>query len=132
MISVTMGTPSSSDTSCIILIPSTPRPWKEYGEVLGLNAPPRNMADPFLAPPLATSLNCSSLSTAHGPAAITTSLEPMGTPPTSTTVLSLFHERVERTGAPSPFTDMAFCGALISSPHVRNTVFPYREMRLKL
>ena len=41
-ISVTTGSPVTSRTSARISRPFTPRPWKAYGEVRGLNAPPRS------------------------------------------------------------------------------------------
>ena len=41
-ISVTIGSPVTSRTSERISRPFTPSPWKAYGEVRGLNAPPRS------------------------------------------------------------------------------------------
>ena len=45
-ISVTIGRPVTSRTSERISRPFTPRPWKAYGEVRGLNAPPRSSLAP--------------------------------------------------------------------------------------
>ena len=87
-ISVTTLRPSSSATSRSILRPSSARPWKSYGLVRGLNAPPRrNFAPPALTA-LAASRSCSMLSTEHGPAMTTTSLLPILTPSTSMIVSS--------------------------------------------
>ncbi len=69
------------------------RPWKSYGLVRGLNAPPRNRLAPLCATPRAALRICCSLSTAHGPAITTTSRPPIGTPATSTTVSSCFTSR---------------------------------------
>ena len=46
MISVTMGSPVAFWASTSIFRPSLPSPWKEYGEVLGLKAPPLNNPAP--------------------------------------------------------------------------------------
>ena len=45
-----------------------PRPWKAYGEVRGLNAPPRRIVAPADFAICAASRVCSADSTAHGPA----------------------------------------------------------------
>src|SRR6266851_2175140 len=46
MTSVTTGRPVSSRTSARIFRPSSPSPWYAYGEVRGLNAPPRSSEAP--------------------------------------------------------------------------------------
>ena len=50
--SVMIGRPVSLRASSSICKPSTPSPWKAYGEVRGLNAPPRRK----LAPDAATAV----------------------------------------------------------------------------
>ncbi len=62
-------------------------PWNEYGEVRGLNAPPRSTLTPAAATACAASCNCSRLSTAQGPAMRTTSRPPRTTPGAISTVL---------------------------------------------
>src|SRR5712691_5394537 len=47
---------------------SAPSPLKEYGDVLGLNAPPRSITAPRLLTRLATLTIISTLSTEQGPA----------------------------------------------------------------
>ena len=46
MTSVTTGMPSCSPAAWRIFSPSSPSPWKLYGLVRGLNAPPRRMLAP--------------------------------------------------------------------------------------
>jgi hypothetical protein len=46
MTSVTIFIPVSSRASTRHLRPSSPSPWNEYGEVLGLKAPPRRIVTP--------------------------------------------------------------------------------------
>ena len=65
--SVTIGRPVSSLASWSIARPSLPRPWKLYGEVRGLYAPPRSIEAPASATQRATSSVWSRLSTVHGP-----------------------------------------------------------------
>src|SRR5918992_1381504 len=74
MTSVTTLRPRGLATSDIILSPSSPRPWKEYGDVRGLKAPPRTYSKPACLTALAEDSNCSWLSTVQGPA--TTRKEP--------------------------------------------------------
>ena len=45
-----------------------PSPWNVYGEVRGLNAPPRSIVAPASATARAVSSVCSRYSTVHGPA----------------------------------------------------------------
>jgi hypothetical protein len=66
--SVTSGRPVSSRASSRIFRPSRPRPWKVYGEVRGLNAPPRSIVQPAAATTRAVFMVCSRVSTVHGPA----------------------------------------------------------------
>ena len=49
------------------LRPRFPRPWKAYGEVRGLNAPPRSNDAPAAFAIFAAAIVCSGVSTAHGP-----------------------------------------------------------------
>src|SRR5699024_535328 len=48
-------------------ISSSPSPWKSYGDVRGLNAPPLMNFSPLLAKSCATVSTCSCDSTEHGP-----------------------------------------------------------------
>ena len=66
--SVTSGSPVSSRASCRISSASSPRPWNVYGDVRGLNAPPRSIVTPAAATQRAVSIVCSRYSTVHGPA----------------------------------------------------------------
>ena len=43
-------------------------PWKEYGEVRGLKAPPRRIVAPASLQAIAVSITCSGVSTEQGPA----------------------------------------------------------------
>ena len=66
--SVTTGRPVSSLASRRIVSASSPSPWKVYGEVRGLKAPPRSIVAPASATARAVSSVCSRYSTVHGPA----------------------------------------------------------------
>ena len=66
--SVTIGRPVSSRASRSTSSASSPSPWKLYGEVRGLNAPPRSIVAPASATARAVSSVCSRYSTVHGPA----------------------------------------------------------------
>ena len=63
-------------------------PWKEYGEVRGLKAPPRRMVAPASLTALAVANTCSGVSTEQGPAMIAKWPPPIFTPLTSTMVSS--------------------------------------------
>ena len=65
--SVTTGSPVSARASARILRPSSFMPWNAYGEVRGLNAPPRRKCAPAALTASRRSSTCSRLSTAHGP-----------------------------------------------------------------
>ena len=77
--SVTTGIPVAALTSARILSPSTPRPWNAYGDVRGLNAPPRRIVAPADCAISAASWVCCTLSTAQGPAISVTASGPIGT-----------------------------------------------------
>ena len=66
--------------------PSSSKPWKLYGDVLGLKAPPLKKFAPDFFTAFATSIICSSLSTEQGPAIIPTKFPPTLLPFTSTIV----------------------------------------------
>ena len=85
MTSVTTGRPVSSRTSARIFRPASPSPWYAYGEVRGLNAPPRSSDAPAARAIRAAIRVCSGVSTAHGPAITVRVSGPIGTPPTWTT-----------------------------------------------
>ena len=84
--SVTIGRPVSSFASRRISSASKPMPWKEYGDVRGLKAPPRSQVAPAAATARAVSSVCSRYSTVHGPAISPNQPSPMRRPSTSITV----------------------------------------------
>ena len=73
--------------------PSLPLPWKAYGLVRGLNAPPRIRRQPASCTYLADKSICSCVSTEHGPAITWICLPPSGMPAMSMTVFSLCDSR---------------------------------------
>ena len=75
--SVTTASPVASRASASSSRPFSFRPWKLYGLVRGLNAPPRRPVAPASLTMWATSRICSRLSTEHGPA-----MTPIWPPPT--------------------------------------------------
>ena len=75
--SVMIGSPVRSRASARRRNPSRPRPWKAYGEVRGLKAPPRSRVAPAAATPAATSKSCSRDSIEHGPAISVSEPPPM-------------------------------------------------------
>ncbi|SCI34666.1 Uncharacterised protein [uncultured Clostridium sp.] len=81
----TIGSPVASLAATRISNPADPIPWKAYGDVLGLNAPPLNRLAPAALAALAISITCSLLSTEHGPAITARCPPPILTPPTSIT-----------------------------------------------
>ena len=86
--SVITGSPVSCLARASSFRPSNPMPRKLYGEVRGLNAPPRITVAPEAFTALAVETICSSSSTEHGPAMITGSGPPMTALPTVTVELS--------------------------------------------
>ena len=87
--SVTTGRPLTARASASISSPSPPIPRNVYGEVLGLNAPPRRAAPPAARTARAVSSVTSRDSTAHGPAITARGWPwPTGTSPIRTTVSS--------------------------------------------
>jgi hypothetical protein len=86
MSSVTTGRPVSSPASRKSWSASTPSPWKVYGEVRGLNAPPRSIVAPAAATTRAVSSVCSRYSTEQGPAMSPNASSPICRPLTSITV----------------------------------------------
>ena len=68
--------------------PSSPRPWKLYGELRGLNAPPRKIFAPARRTAAAVVRTCVSFSAEQGPAMTITSSPPIRMSPTVTTVSS--------------------------------------------
>ncbi len=57
-------------------------PWNEYGDVRGLNAPPRSACAPAALTASAAASTCSLLSIAHGPAITANRLPPISILPT--------------------------------------------------
>ena len=88
MTSVTNGIPVFSRASARSFRPSSSRPWKLYGEVRGLNAPPRSTCAPAFFTTSALFRICSRVSTEHGPAMTTNCKPPIEYLPTLTTVFS--------------------------------------------
>src|SRR5207245_7846226 len=78
MTSVTTGSPVSRLASARYLSPSSSSPWKEYGDVRGLKAPPRKTRAPAALTFAATSSTCPRDSTEHGPAITTISYAVFG------------------------------------------------------
>ena len=74
--------------------PSSPRPWKLYGDERGLNAPPRSTLAPARLTAAAVAFTCASFSAEHGPAMTMTSSPPMRTSPTVMTVSSGLNVRL--------------------------------------
>ena len=66
MTSLMISRPVRSPTSRSSLSPSRPMPWKEYGELRGLNAPPRRNEAPADFTCSATVKICSRDSTEQG------------------------------------------------------------------
>lgn len=85
--------PYSFETSFRILSPSRPKPWKSYGDVRGLYAPPRISFNPFSWIVAATAATCSYDSTAHGPNTKEGAPVPINSPLTLMTVSSDFSLR---------------------------------------
>ena len=90
MTSVTIARPVSARAVASILRPSSLCPWKLYGLVRGLNAPPRRPVAPSALSWRARPTICSSLSTEHGPAITATRVPPTSSPRALTTVRSRF------------------------------------------
>ena len=83
-----------------------PRPWKAYGLVRGLNAPPRRIVAPAAATASAVSNSWSRLSTEHGPAIIVSDPSPITASSTRMTVSSGWNSReVSLNGRLSAVTD---------------------------
>ena len=91
--SVVTGMPYLSPASLRYLRPSSPSPWKEYGLVRGLKAPPRRMTAPASLTEAAISMIWERHSHAHGPAIMATLLPPILTFPTFTIVSSFLSSR---------------------------------------
>ena len=84
--SVTTLSPVRSRASARNFSPCSSSPWKEYGLVRGLYAPPRRNCAPAFFTISAASKSCSRDSTAHGPDITTGVPSPIFTPATSTTL----------------------------------------------
>ena len=93
--SVTMGSPVSCLAISSRRMPSPCSPWKSYGDVRGLNAPPRSSCAPAALTAFATYTICSSDSTEHGPAIIAKCPPPNFASPTETTVSSGWNLRLQ-------------------------------------
>ena len=93
MTSVMTARPVRSRASTRYPRPSAPRPWKEYGLVRGLNAPPRSTVAPAARTASAVSSSWSRLSTEQGPAMMVRPPSPIDRPRTRTTVSSGWNSR---------------------------------------
>jgi hypothetical protein len=91
--STTKGNPNRRRASWRISIPCSPRPWNEYGDVLGLKTSPRITVAPASFAARTADIVCSSFSTAHGPAISVNESRPIGTVPILTTVVSGWRSR---------------------------------------
>ena len=94
MTSVMMGRPDSCLARSSSLRPSRPMPRKLYGEVRGLNAPPRSTVAPAALTALAVDTICSSSSTEQGPAMMTGLSPPTKASPTLMVVGSGWNSRL--------------------------------------
>ena len=94
--SVTTGSCTSLAASMSISSPFSRSPWKEYGDVLGLNAPPRRRDAPEFLTACATVWICSGVSMEHGPAITTSFFPPTLTPLTSIMEFCGWKERLAR------------------------------------
>ncbi len=88
IISDTIGKPVSLLAIFKSSMPVPFKPWKSYGEVLGLKAPPLSIFAPAAFTAFAMPTICSSVSTEHGPAIMQKFPPPILTPLTSITVSS--------------------------------------------
>src|SRR4051812_26958105 len=79
-----------------ICSPFSPCPWNAYGELRGLNAPPRRTFAPARLTAAADAITCSSVSAEHGPAMTITSSPPMRTSSRVMTVSSGLKVRLAR------------------------------------
>ena len=79
-----------------ICSPGSPRPWKLYGELRGLNAPPRRIFAPARLTAAALAMTCSSVSAEQGPAMTITSSPPIRTSSSVTMVSSGLKARLAR------------------------------------
>ena len=77
MTSVTSFRSWRSAAARSIRSPASPSPWKLYGELRGLNAPPRRIFAPARLTAAAVASTCSSDSAEHGPAITMTSSPPI-------------------------------------------------------
>ena len=89
MTSVTIARPVASRAVASILRPSSLWPWKLYGLVLGLKAPPRRPVAPWAFRVLASATIWISFSTEHGPAMTAILTPPTSNPCALTTVRSV-------------------------------------------
>src|SRR3954469_9491610 len=74
--------------------PSSPRPWKLYGLLRGLNAPPRSTFAPARFTAAALDSTCSSLSAEQGPAITITSSPPIRRSSMTMTLFSVLKDRL--------------------------------------
>ena len=74
--------------------PSSPSPWKLYGELRGLKAPPRSTFAPARFTAAAAASTCCSFSAEQGPAMTITSSPPIRTSPTEMTLFSGLNVRL--------------------------------------
>ncbi len=88
IISVTIGRPVTFLAEASRSRPSALSPWKEYGDVRGLKAPPRRNLAPDFFTLRAISHICPSLSTEHGPAMSVSPPPPIFCPPGRVTTVS--------------------------------------------
>src|SRR5574338_731618 len=94
MPSDTSLSPCRSDAPRSIRRPSSPSPWKLYGELRGLKAPPRSTFAPARFTAAAVDSTCASFSAEHGPAMTITSSPPIRRSSITTTVLSGLNVRL--------------------------------------
>ena len=133
MSSVATGSPVRSRASARYFNPSSPNPWKAYGEVRGLNAPPRRNVAPEEATRSPSITIMSRPSTEQGPAIRARAFPPTVFPYTVMTVSSFLNSRLtslngtrirstfSTTGIPSNASGSRFRSSPIAPMIVRST-----------
>ena len=124
--------PVSFLASAISRMPSYPKPWKEYGDVLGLYAPPRRIFPPASSTSLAMRQTCSFPSTEQGPPIMTIgSCPPILIPPMSIIVSSGWNMRLASLYGADTLCTFSTHSLARMSRSSRDAVSPTRPHTLK-
>src|SRR4029453_7948280 len=112
-----------------IFSPCSPSPWNAYGELRGLNAPPRRIFAPARLTAAAVACTCSSVSAEHGPAMTITSSPPIRTSSMVTMVssgrkvrLARLYGSVMRSTSWTPSSSPISSGSILWAPTTPSTV----------